>query len=156
MVAKSTPPDDEGPDSNARIEAIERRLAEEAARMMEERDALRQGFEQLRSEQAQLRRENEERQRDFFLVSGLDAISTVLENGFEQVIGQLEPLTDFRPPTGELPLPERTAYRLAGLMLTQQRIESNTYQVTLTEYDVGFLNDPRDRPPFTIAQGGTS
>ena len=151
-MAQSAPPGGGSSGSSGRqnttqrLEAMEALIAVETARLAEEREALRQEYEQLRSEQSQLRREYEDRQRDLFLVSGLDAISTVLENGFEQVIGQLEPLTEFRPPSGETPLPLPTQYRFASLQATQQRIQADSYQVPLGEYDVGFLNDPRDRP----------
>lgn len=133
------------PNTTQRLEAMEALIAVETARLAEEREALRQEYEKLRSEQSQLRRDYEDRQRDLYLVSGLDAISTVLENGFEQVIGQLEPLTEFRPPSGEVPLPLPTQLRFANLQATQQRIQPDTYQVPLGEYDVGFLNDPRNQ-----------
>ena len=138
-----------------RLEVMEQLIAAETARLAEEREALRQQYDHLRSEQAQLRRDYEDRQRDLYLVSGLDAISTVLENGFEQVIGQLQPLNEFKPPSGEIPLPEQTEFRFAVLQLTQQRIQADSYQVPLGEYDVGFLNDPRDRPETTGAAGYT-
>lgn len=150
-MAQSAPPGGSSgrPNTAQRLEAMEALIAIETARLAEERDALRQEYDQLRSEQSQLRRDYEDRQRDLYLVSGLDAISNVLENGFEQVIGQLQPLNEFRPPSGEVPLPIPTEYRFASLQATQQRIKSDSYQVPLGEYDVGFLNDPRDRPDIT-------
>jgi hypothetical protein len=132
---------------------MEQLIAIETARLAEEREALRQQYDQLRSEQSQLRRDYEDRQRDLYLVSGLDAISTVLENGFDQVIGQLQPLSEFRPPNGDVPLPIPTEYRFGSLQATQQRIQADSYQVPLGEYDVGFLNDPRERPDATGAAG---
>lgn len=138
-----------------RLEAMEQLIAIEAERLAEERENLRQQYEQLRSEQSQLRRDYEDRQRDLYLVSGLDAISTVLENGFERVIGQLEPLNEFRPPNGDIPLPIPTEFRLVNLQATQERIPADSYQVPLGEYDVGFLNDPRGGPDITGAAGFT-
>jgi hypothetical protein len=155
-MSESAPPGGSSGRQNTtarRLEAIEGVIAVETSRLAEEREALRQEYERLRGEQDQLRRDYEDRQRDLYLVSGLDAISTVLENGFENVIGQLQPLTEFRPPSGESPLPELTAARFASLQLTQQRIPADTYQVPLGEYDVGFLNDPRNRPDPTGAAG---
>jgi len=136
-----------------RLEAMEELIAAETARLAEEREALRQQYDKLRSEQSQLRRDYEDRQRDLYLVSGLDAISTVLENGFEQVIGQLQPLNEFRPPNGDVPLPIPTAYRFVNLQATQQRIAADTYQVPLGEYDVGFLGDPRGVDDVTGSAG---
>lgn len=127
-------------DTSQRLEAME--LLLEA-----QREALRLQYDELRTEQARFRRDYDDRLRELTLASGLEDIRNTLMNGFDDVMGQLRPLNELRPPTGEVGLSDDTASRFARLQRTQRRIPANSYQVPLVEYDVGFLNDPRALPP---------
>ncbi|MFF1634216.1 hypothetical protein [Leifsonia sp. NPDC058248] len=136
-----------------RIAAENERISEENAQMRIENERIRNEHEQMRRDYDSRQREFDERQKDLFLVSGIDAISNVLENGFDTVIGQLQPLADLVPSNGEVPLPDDVAERFVLLQQTMQRIRANSYEVSLVEYDVGFLNDP---PPAIVVGVPTS
>lgn len=112
-------------------------------------DALLAELQHVRAVTEQIQRDNERQDKELHVMSGLDALRNVLENGFGDMIGQLQPLRELAPTSPAVPLPLNDYLRFLVLRETMARIIPNSYDIPIAEKPVGFLHDsvPPAVPP---------
>ena len=98
-------------------------------------------LQKVREATERIQRDNERQDQELHVIGGLDSLRNVLQTGFEEMIGQLQPLRELAPTGPAIPLPIEDYDRFVVLRETMVRIEPNT-QLTISEQPVGFLHDP--------------
>jgi hypothetical protein len=88
-----------------------------------------------------LKENNERLAQELQVLGGFGTLINVLQNGLTEVVGELQPLRDLTSRSSGSPLEEADATRLRVLEDSLQRVASDTYSITITEADVGFLHD---------------
>jgi len=112
-------------------------------------EALLAELKNVRAVTEQIQRDNERQDKELHVISGLDSLRNVLENGFGEMIGQLQPLRELAPTSPAIPLPRDDYLRFRILRETMARITPNSYDILISERGVGFLHDsvPPAAPP---------
>jgi hypothetical protein len=104
-------------------------------------EALLAELQDLRDATDRIQRDNERQDQELHVIGGLDTLRNVLEAGFGELIGQLQPLRELAPSSPASPLRLHAYRRFLVLRETMVRITPNT-ELPISERPVGFLHDP--------------
>jgi hypothetical protein len=110
---------------------------------------------EVREATEQNQRDNERQDQELHVIGGLDTLRNVLEAGFGELIGQLQPLRELAPTSPASPLELEDYERFLVLRETMDRIASNT-ELPISEKPVGFLHDPVPTAPASSSAIGAT